>query len=69
MKSKRETDLSAPFTAQLEDGAMLKLLKHATKSEINVRLKGKVKAGVFIFSKKFDVNETTTIDGSNLRLR
>ena len=44
MKSKRETDLSAPFTAQLEDGAMLKLLKHATKSEINVRLKGKVKA-------------------------
>ena len=69
MKSKRETDLSAPFTAQLEDGAMLKLLKHATKSEINVRLRGKVKAGVFIFSKKFEMDETKTIPGNVLKLR
>ena len=69
LKKKQELFIDAPFTGTLNDGALFKLLKFVTKGKLQLTLKGKVKAGVFIFSKKFDVNETTTIDGSNLRLR
>ena len=69
LKKKQELFVDAPFTGTLNDGALFKLLKFVTKGKLQLTLKGKVKAGVFIFSKKFDVNETTTIDGSNLRLR
>lgn len=66
MKSKRESTLDAQFTATLEEGAMLKAMKYALKDEIKVQLKGNVKGGVFIFSKKFEFNETKTISGANL---
>lgn len=69
LKKNQELFVDAPFTGTLNDGALFKLLKFVTKGKLQLTLKGKVKAGVFIFSKKFDVNETTTIDGSNLRLR
>ncbi|MDP5099585.1 MAG: LEA type 2 family protein [Crocinitomicaceae bacterium] len=69
LKKKQELFVDAPFTATLNDGALFKLLKFVTKGKLQLTFKGKVKGGVFIFSKKFDVNETTTIDGSNLRLR
>lgn len=69
LKKNQELFVDAPFTATLNDGALFKLLKFVTKGKLQLTFKGKVKGGVFIFSKKFDVNETTTIDGSNLRLR
>jgi len=69
LKKKQELFVDAPFTATLNDGALFKLLKFAMKGRLQLTIKGKVKGGVFIFSKKFDINETTTIDGSNLRFR
>lgn len=68
LRRKRETSVESPFTVVLENGVMMKLIKYATQGKVKIRLKGKVKGGVFIFSKKFDVNETKTIDGSNLKL-
>lgn len=69
LKRKKETDVSAPFTATLEDGAMMKALGLAMKGSVDVRLKGKLKAGVFIFSKKIDFDETKKIDASKLKLK
>ena len=68
LKRKKETALEAPFTLFLEKGAMLKMMKYATQGKVKVRLTGKVKGGVFIFSKKFEMDETKTISGANLRL-
>lgn len=68
MKSKRETAVDADLTATLSSGALMKLMAYASKSEIEVELKGKAKAGIFIFSKKFEVNEKKTISGSSLKM-
>ena len=51
-----------------EPGVMRKVMKYALKKEIKIRLVGKVKAGVFIISKKLKVDETKTIDGSKFGL-
>lgn len=67
LKKKQELFVDAPFTATLADGALFKLLKFAVKGKLQLTLKGKVKAGVFIFTKKVDVEEKTTIDGSSLK--
>ena len=67
LKRKQELFVSAPFTATLADGALFKAIKFATQGTLNVTIKGKVKAGVFIVSKKIQVEEKTTIDGSKLR--
>ena len=68
IKKRSETDIEALLTAELEDGALFKAMKYAGKSEIKVRLKGKVKGGVFIFSKKFEIDETKSIPGASLRM-
>lgn len=67
MKAKRETMLEAPLTAHLEKGTLMKLMAAGMKSEVTLRFKGKVKGGVFIFSKKFEVDETKKISGKSLR--
>lgn len=67
MKAKRETDLEAPFVAVLENGALLKAMGLARKNSVQIRLKGKVKGGVFIFSKKFEMDETRTINPQDFR--
>lgn len=67
LKKKQELFVDAPFTATLVDGTLFKILKFALRGKIQLKLKGKVKAGVFIFSKKFDIEEKTTIDGSSLK--
>lgn len=66
LKRKSETAVNAELTANLEDGAMKKALRAALSGSVTVRMKGKVKAGVFIFSKKLDFDETKTIDASML---
>jgi len=68
MKGKQETSLSLPLLATLEDGAMFTALRYATKDQVKVRIKGKVKGGVFFVSKKMDVDETKTISGKDLNL-
>lgn len=69
MKGKRETLIEAPFTATLNEGAMFQLLRFANKDQIQVRLAGKVKAGIWIIGKRIEVNETRTINGARLKLQ
>lgn len=69
IKRKSNNYVEGIFTADLEDGAMLKALSLVRKNDVKVRLKGKAKAGVFIFSKKLSVDETKTIPGSALKMR
>lgn len=61
LKRKRETEIDAPLTLILSSGVYAKLLRYAMQKEVKVRIKGKAKGGVFIFSKKFDVDETKAI--------
>ena len=63
MKRKKTTHIVAPVTVKLEQGAMFKAMKFIRKDKLKVQLKGKAKAGVFIFSKKLDVDEVKVIDG------
>ena len=67
MKAKRESTLTLPLRASLEDGAMMMILRNRTKENVNVRFKGKVKGGVWIFSKKIEIDETRQIPGKYLR--
>ena len=67
MKGKRETLIEAPFTATLNNGALFKLLRFANKDRIQVRLTGKVKAGICIIGKNIEVNQTRTIKGARLK--
>ncbi len=66
MKPKSETILSLPLRAELADGAMITVLKYATKDKVDLHIKGKVKAGVWLISKKIDVDEIKSISGKNL---
>jgi LEA14-like dessication related protein len=70
IKIKRKSDafVEGKFTGNLEKGSLMKAMTLVGKSEISVRLKGKAKGGVFIFSKKFDIDETKTIPGSMLKM-
>lgn len=69
MKRKRETAIDAGLTATLEDGTnMMTLMKYASQPEIKIQLKGKAKGGIFIFSKKFEIDETRTVSGSNFKM-
>ena len=43
------------------EGALLKAMKQVGKQEVSIRLKGKAKAGVFLFSRKMDVDRTIKV--------
>lgn len=68
LKAKQESSLIFPLLATLEDGAMLTILRYSKAENVSVRFAGKVKGGVWIFSKKMEINETKTISGKDLRL-
>lgn len=68
IKAKSSAVVELPVRAELEDGALMTLLKYALKDKVGVHLKGKVKGGVFCFYKRFPVDEKRTIDGSQLKL-
>lgn len=68
LKAKKENDLSIPLLAILEDGAMFTALKYAKAEKVSVRITGKVKGGVWIFSKKIPLDEKRTISGKDLRI-
>lgn len=67
LKAKRETNLEALLHAELEKGAMIKIMGLMTKNEVSVRLAGKVKGGVFIFSKKFEIDETKMVNPRSMK--
>eukprot|EP00353_Schmidingerella_taraikaensis_P005939 CAMPEP_0185594144 /NCGR_PEP_ID=MMETSP0434-20130131/73796_1 /TAXON_ID=626734 ORGANISM="Favella taraikaensis, Strain Fe Narragansett Bay" /NCGR_SAMPLE_ID=MMETSP0434 /ASSEMBLY_ACC=CAM_ASM_000379 /LENGTH=91 /DNA_ID=CAMNT_0028221243 /DNA_START=124 /DNA_END=396 /DNA_ORIENTATION=- len=50
LKKRKETTIDANLTATLDDGVLMKMMQYAGRSEVEVRLKGKAKGGVFIFS-------------------
>lgn len=64
---KSTSTVTAPLTAKLADGALINLVRLAGKTEVEVMLKGKVKAGVWFISKKIPVENRQTIDGKLLR--
>lgn len=68
MKAKSESSLSFPLIGELEDGAMITILRYANKDKVEVRLKGKVKGGIWFFSKKFEIDETRSVSGKSLKL-
>ena len=68
LKAKRESILQFPLKAELEDGAMFTMLRYASKENVNVRIKGKVKGGVWFFSKKIEIDETRQVSGKDLQL-
>ncbi len=69
MKAKKETDISAPLTLSLEDGALMKIMGLVGNggNGVKVGIKGQVKGGVFLFSKKFDVSESITLSKEDLQ--
>jgi hypothetical protein len=68
MKRKRESTLDADLTAELAQGTLMRMMQYASQESIKVQLKGKVKGGVFIFSKKFEIDETKTIPGASFKI-
>jgi LEA14-like dessication related protein len=64
---KSHSIVNAPLTASLANGALINLVRLAGKNEVEVVLKGKVKAGVWFISKKIPVENKQTIDGELLR--
>lgn len=68
LKRKRETAIEAPVTVILDEGAYMKMLRYVGKGDVKVRIKGDAKGGIFIFSKKFYVDETKSISTGKLGL-
>ncbi len=68
LKKRKETPIDANLTATLDDGALMKMMGYAAKGEVEVRLKGKAKGGVFIFSKKIEIDEKRKISTSRFKM-
>ncbi|MDX1652154.1 MAG: LEA type 2 family protein [Brumimicrobium sp.] len=69
MKRKKTTVDNVPIEIELEKGAMFKLARYITKSSVNVRLKGKLKASVFGIPRKKEIDETKTINPKDLNIK
>ena len=65
---KQQSTCTAPLTAQLADGALITLLRYAGKQSVKVSFKGKVRAGVWFFSKKINVDTTFSVAGNQLKI-
>lgn len=68
LKKRKETAVDADLTATLDDGVLMKLMGYAAKGQVEVRLKGKAKGGVFIFSKKIEIDETKTVSTPGMKM-
>lgn len=64
LKAKTETEIMVPLTLELEDGMLFKLMTLVGKSELDLQIEGKVKAGVFLIFKNMDIDQSKTIDTS-----
>jgi LEA14-like dessication related protein len=63
---KVENVYSTQLKIKLEDGAFFSLLKMATKDEIPLRFKGKIKGSVFGISKKIEVDQVKKFSPKDL---
>ncbi|XOV66762.1 MAG: LEA type 2 family protein [Fluviicola sp.] len=68
LKKRKETAVDANLTATLNQGALMKMMGYASRGEVEVRLKGKAKGGVFIFSKKMEIDETKKVSTAGMRM-
>lgn len=68
IKRKSETEVTVPLELMLEQGVFFKLLALSKKENVAVRFKGEAKGGVFIFSKKMDIDQTKDISLKGLKL-
>ncbi len=68
IKRKKSNLYNVKIELQGQEGILKKAMKYALKDNLKIRLVGKVKGSVFLFSKKFEVNETKTIDGAKLKI-
>lgn len=68
IKRKKTRIVDARIKLDGVEGIMFKLMKWRLQENIELRFKGKVKGGVYGITKKFDVNETKTVDPSKLKL-
>jgi hypothetical protein len=66
IKGKQTVSLSAPMHAELEEGAMMRMMGMALKDSIHLNLAGDVKGGVFFIYKKFPVNITRSVSPKGL---
>jgi LEA14-like dessication related protein len=66
-KSALDVYLEDQLHAELAEGAMLIIARNSAKENVNVRFTGKVKGGIWFFSKKIKIDETRQIPGKSLR--
>jgi len=64
---KSEGENSIPLRATLEKGALLQLMQYSMADKLQLNIKGKVKAGVFFFSKTFPIDYKRSISGTDLQ--
>jgi len=69
MKRKKETQLEVPMRFDMADGAMMGMMMLMRKDKVNLKLDGKVKGGVYFFSKKFPVTYERAISPKELGLK
>ena len=68
IKGKRSNAYETKIRFKLADGAMFSAAAMMLKPSVNLTFEGKVKGGVFIFSKKIDIKETKTINPKDFKL-
>lgn len=68
IKGKTSKAYDAFIRFKLSDGALFSFMGLAGRSSVNLNFKGKVKGGVFIFSKKIKIDQSKTINPSELNL-
>ena len=69
MKRKKDTKLEVPMRFDMADGAMMEIMLLMRKDKVNLKLDGKVKGGVYFFSKKFPVKYERAISPKELGLK
>lgn len=69
MKRKKDTKLEVPMRFDMADGAMMGMMLLLRKDKVNLKLDGKVKGGVYFFSKKFPVTYERAISPKELGLK
>jgi LEA14-like dessication related protein len=67
IKGKKTDVYTAKLKFEVGDGGLMSMMPLMLKESVNVNLKGKVKGGVFIFSKKMDVSFDRTVNPKELK--
>ncbi|MFN5415457.1 MAG: LEA type 2 family protein [Flavobacteriia bacterium] len=68
IKGKRSNAYETKIRFKLADGAMFSAAAMMLKPSVNLTFEGKVKGGVFIFTKKIDIKQTKTINPKDFKL-